>query len=499
MDYQEIYKSTETDQLESIRVRFEKEIDSTKFPDERSRAEMRADVDRVLKGGNEQELMDQEMTLKRLFKLKSDTFSDMRPIFANEPMPNKNYVRCLIAEIAAKTAEKETTEMGFFRASLDVEGLKSVNDIMGHEAGDEYLESIVSALRRAAFEFENANAEALGGSRLILSAEGGDEFGIMIIPPKGENIDYSAENFSIGLDSEKKMSLGSALRVYINDEFSSERTLGDFERIAPKGKFAEKLAAQESASQRKLQDKLIELRAGTKKFSQAPAAEAEQWATVYKSKMRVYRQKFSEMTGIEAPDSLEEMLKALSEQIMKKEEDIKKEFGHYEFRPSISYGFVDTSSAWFDDNDLQETLSELMKKFKLGEGQCATMNKDEYQKFIMERAYQAMVMNKSESEMAEDKRIYKNQLGVIGNGEISALRMPDGKTIAQNQKQMRLTSYVLARNDQQVKTMKDLEISRVENKKLSTEVATLEQKLGLLEKRLKDCNEACARNSEGPF
>lgn len=98
-------------------------------------------------------------------------------------IPNGSYLRYeikhTIDELVANFADRKidfTKIRGLGVISLDVNGLKTVNDTISHEAGNEYLKRIVNVLK------DGKTTEELEGKRIsvFVSSNGGDEFSIIL-------------------------------------------------------------------------------------------------------------------------------------------------------------------------------------------------------------------------------------------------------------------------------------------------------------------------------
>ena len=93
--------------------------------------------------------------------------------------PNGTYLRMELVNRVDQMMEDEDVEekldtLGII--SFDVNGLKAVNDINSHEAGDEYLEKIVDVLD----DGEVTKTLENNGVDTFLAANGGDEFAVVL-------------------------------------------------------------------------------------------------------------------------------------------------------------------------------------------------------------------------------------------------------------------------------------------------------------------------------
>ncbi len=81
-------------------------------------------------------------------------------------------------EIGFKDAETRLTDnlRNYARIGIDLNGLKAMNDLMGHPKGDEYLNKSVEVIARVARKYSDTGNFA----SIKISQEGGDEFGIFV-------------------------------------------------------------------------------------------------------------------------------------------------------------------------------------------------------------------------------------------------------------------------------------------------------------------------------
>lgn len=112
-------------------------------------------------------------------------------------LPNKEYVKGLFFDHIKGHNESPSNFISKMssvaRISGDLNGLKALNDLISHEAGDKYLNAFVNAFKKAIIIIqENKRYEGL---EIIGTSEGGDEFCIMIKNKNGDEIkkDYVSE------------------------------------------------------------------------------------------------------------------------------------------------------------------------------------------------------------------------------------------------------------------------------------------------------------------
>ncbi len=141
-------------------------------------------------------------------------FIDDRYIFKEEKLVNKNFVKETIKDCLNEGNQN------LVRASLDVEGLKTINDIMGHEKGDQYLYLIYQKIKEAVGEIKELNPEIAKETEFVISGEGGDEFGVLAIGPKDGSVDLSKANFKLGSEKTGSGNLEEVLGQQINDKLT---------------------------------------------------------------------------------------------------------------------------------------------------------------------------------------------------------------------------------------------------------------------------------------
>ncbi len=98
-------------------------------------------------------------------------------------IPNGSYMRYEIKhgidELVANFSDEKINFMkikGLGIISLDVNGLKTVNDMISHEAGNEYLRRIVNVFKKGATTKELEDKRI----NVFISSNGGDEFSIIL-------------------------------------------------------------------------------------------------------------------------------------------------------------------------------------------------------------------------------------------------------------------------------------------------------------------------------
>lgn len=123
---------------------------------------------------------------------------------------NKDGAKHLIKDAIVDAYESKNKEnlARYARFAIDINGLKAVNDLAGHEVGDVFLNRAVEQLTATketlrAIEFKDDKGKVITLERIEVSHEGGDEFGLFIetnIPMPSEVAKQMAAHISKGLE-----------------------------------------------------------------------------------------------------------------------------------------------------------------------------------------------------------------------------------------------------------------------------------------------------------
>jgi diguanylate cyclase (GGDEF)-like protein/PAS domain S-box-containing protein len=123
-----------------------------------------------------------------------------------------------LGEQALYRARREGTPVTLL--FLDLDGLKQVNDSLGHDAGDECLRALAAVIRGAIRDTD------------IAARIGGDEFGIMLFAEPGPAIESVVERIRLGVGQAKQEhGLGCDLSVSIGAYEVDARTPGSVEQL----------------------------------------------------------------------------------------------------------------------------------------------------------------------------------------------------------------------------------------------------------------------------
>ncbi len=134
---------------------------------------------------NFQRFKSYNLTAKQLLSELKHDIETMKTAYEDKRfgIPNGSYlmyeIKHIIDDLVAEFTDKKidfTKIKGLGIISLDVNGLKTINDVISHEAGSEYLRRIANVLKKGATTKE---LEADGIS-VFVSSNGGDEFSIIL-------------------------------------------------------------------------------------------------------------------------------------------------------------------------------------------------------------------------------------------------------------------------------------------------------------------------------
>lgn len=172
-----------------------------------------------------------------LIKQEEDKFVDQREVFRREKVVNKEYAKQAIRELINEGNNN------FARIEIDVEGLKSINDIVGHDKGDIYLQEIHKAINKTVSDIKSNYPEIKDELEFSISAEGGDEFGVLIVGKEEGQIDVANNTFRFASESkpvsQEKIStiFGRQFNDNLNDmDYDSFITREDIYREFPEAR-----------------------------------------------------------------------------------------------------------------------------------------------------------------------------------------------------------------------------------------------------------------------
>ena len=140
-------------------------------------------------------------------------------------------------------SNRASFEDAMWRASLpensalivcDVDGLKMVNDTMGHEAGDKYLVA-VSAVIRNSFREED-----------LIARIGGDEFAILLSGPAALNASEAVRRLRAAIDLHNKANPDLSISLSIGFASTADTDRADLFKVADDAMYREKLHRRQS-------------------------------------------------------------------------------------------------------------------------------------------------------------------------------------------------------------------------------------------------------------
>lgn len=178
------------------------QIDNASIPDKKSKD----DIEEFIKNNIYDDLTDKNKNIiDELIKLKESEYIDQRKVFRQERVVNTEFAKQSINELI------NNGNKNFARIYIDVEGLKTINDIVGHEKGDIYLKEIYKAINKTVEDIKKDYPELKDELECIISAEGGDEFGVLLKAKEGGGIDLAKDKFLLSAkgkpESEERISV----------------------------------------------------------------------------------------------------------------------------------------------------------------------------------------------------------------------------------------------------------------------------------------------------
>ncbi|MGI4757684.1 MAG: putative bifunctional diguanylate cyclase/phosphodiesterase [Janthinobacterium lividum] len=78
-------------------------------------------------------------------------------------------------------AQQPSSSTSYALLFLDLDGFKTVNDSLGHPAGDQLLCTIAQRLRQAVAAIRSSQEEDLPANRFLVARMGGDEFAVLVV------------------------------------------------------------------------------------------------------------------------------------------------------------------------------------------------------------------------------------------------------------------------------------------------------------------------------
>jgi GGDEF domain-containing protein len=330
---------------------------------------------------------------------KASKYFDQRRIFrqteGRNKVLNKSGVLRKISE------ELSAGNKNMLRMSIDIEGLKTVNDLAGHQEGDRYLKAVYGCIKEATERIEQeirgAYPELEESIKLIVSAEGGDEFGVLVIGPEGCDFDNICAK-PLGPESMSDLNLDQYFSYIMNESLGDAEELKNL--IKPeliKGKI---LKLQDEF----YKDKLTEL---DKKLAGEKSEKAIEYAKndligekILMQSVRELRlsrgdgrplpERFSELDASEQKEAVRFAVENLYKEKQKQKDEIMKE---YEFFASASCGASRISEI------TAEEVQQIMREKNIASE---------------ERAILDSFITKADERMNGNKKAFKTQLRNMG-------------------------------------------------------------------------------------
>jgi len=140
------------------------------------------------------------------------------------------YNRASFEEAMRQKSRPENTAL----IVCDVDGLKLVNDTMGHEAGDRLLTSVGSVIR-SSFREED-----------FVSRIGGDEFAILLSGQAAQNAAQAVRRLRAAIDSHNESSVAVSISLSIGFASTADTDRADLFKVADDAMYREKLHRRQS-------------------------------------------------------------------------------------------------------------------------------------------------------------------------------------------------------------------------------------------------------------
>lgn len=450
------------DLSESKEKRIEDIIEDRKIPSQPEKRRVKNYLKNLMKEGVSPEDKKGFSDLAREFlNLYEGKFLDQRRIFKGEKLVNKNFVKETIEEKL-----KEGND-NLLRLSVDVEGLKTVNDIMGHEKGDEYLSLIYKKIKQSIEDIKEANPELSPKLDFIISGEGGDEFGILIVGPRDGSIDLNEVEFKLSSDKDSAGErLGNTLGQQINDRMGEI----DFEK---RGVIeAEKIKERIGSCFEEYYDNYLS------------DIESNLSSQVIDEKLRHYEKAVLEDFGLNSWEELtdEDKKRKLIEivEVQKKEklQELEERFSDYKFFASVSCGFSSLK-------ELSQEEEEFIRK-KTQEIQEKTKNINPVEAEVL--AKMDTLFREADKNMSEEKELFKYQARrtrYLGSQD------PQSRDYWLKKEGANLANHimVLSRSNEQMELLIEMEEVYEENNYLNTRRMELRKEVQELKDSLKECQD----------
>jgi len=373
--------------------------------------------------------------IEKYVRLYGEKFLDQRHVFkANhqeEQVYNKEFIKCRIRELV------DEEKNNFSRVAIDVEGLKTINDIVGHEKGDEYLKEVYKAVKKTVENIKADCEKEYPGSEeeleFIVSAEGGDEFGVLIAGKEDGKIRLEEENFQMsGKDSEAgKLTISEAVINQFNDNLSeidcrkfisNKDVINKY--IGRAEKYTEDYTRRLDKAKNTEDDVIQDLRGKFKYFD------------LEKKSLEEVKAQFKEL---------------LNKNLIERIGEIKRKFDNYKFFASASSGFITASAEnWQKDEEFLKMVEKFKNENKIG-GEEA--RKKAIVDFLLLKSDERMNLNK------EEFKRHLRKIGRINKEDVDFKNWRQWENLL-------FHSEVLARNEEMAQLERENQKLRLENEKL---------------------------------
>lgn len=437
-------------------------LEKSKIPSQREREDILNMAQELqMNAGQDEGMAKTKETVEKFIRLKEEKYYDQRSVFKDKGVLNKSFVK----EITKNQILDGNTNM--MRISIDVEGLKTVNDIMGHEAGDKYLLRVYEQLEKSINDIKKNYKEDSQELEFFITAEGGDEFGILVVGKKDIGIDLSTQELKLSEKDESQKTLGTLINEKLNDNLGDIET--ESEGILNKEKVVQRF---KGVYEKRFEKYLKNLQDDLKNQEYLDR------------RSRRYEKELLEISGkssleeIRDEKKIEIIIQIAREQHEKKLDEIDERFKDYKFFASASSG--------------EATLSELLeqeknKEFVTQKGQqIQKKNINLSIKQSEEIATMDLFFSKADRRMNKLKALFKAQAReAIELGD----KNPDSELHELYLQGRNLMTHmlVLSRNDEQTELLLELGDISDENKEMDRKIKELKAERDRLLKALNEC------------
>ncbi len=448
----------QVDKIESknidIKAEIEEMLKSSKIPSQKEKEDILSFVTEFQsKAEGGERLLKTKEIIEEYIRLKEGQYIDQRAVFKEKEVVNKSYIKEII-----KNSFFEGNK-NVMKISIDVEGLKTVNDIMGHEAGDIYLVRVHEEIEKTIEEIKEANKEICEELDFVISTEGGDEFGILVIGKKDGRVDLANQEFKQSAKDKNGQILDRALNGRLNDNLNDIDT--EKEGILDIKKVDERFKKIHEIRFQKTLQKIEENLKDKKKYEKIAQRNKEELLR------RIDKTSLEEVSAEEGKRMLFKIIKeSLEKKQKQKLSEIDERFAEYEFFASASSG-ESIMSELLEETENQELVEKKIKELLANgvlENEARVLSEMD------------LFLRSADNRMNSEKDLFKLEAR-------QAVRLGDKKKKDNLYKEGRKLSthmLVISRSDEQMELL-------LENEDMNGKIEELNEKIKELKEALNNC------------